>query len=96
MQLHRPLAERVLRPGKDLQRQIDEGGIDRVELVLEAEAVVRRQRPALRQEPVEQRRIEGVGLLLVDARQRRSRHRLHAQMIEPPPLRLQRGNDIAQ
>ena len=66
MQLHRRLAERVMRPGKQAQRQVDERTVEGVELVLEAEAVARRLALAARVELGEQRLIERVGLGLVD------------------------------
>lgn len=96
MQLHRGLAERVMRPGEDLERKLDERGVERVELVLETEAVPRRVGLAARVEAGEERLIERRGLLLVDPRQRRARDRTGAEMVEARRLRLEIGDDVAQ
>src|SRR5260221_8911500 len=96
MQLHRRLAERVMRPGEDLEREVDERGVERIELVLEAEAVARRMRQATGIKPFKQRRVELRRLLLVDARERAARHRACAQMIKARGLCFEIGDDVAQ
>src|SRR5260221_698622 len=96
MQLHRRLAKRVMRPGEDLEREVDERGVERIELVLEAEAVARRMRQATGIKPFKQRGVELRRLLLVDARERAARHRACAQMIKARGLCFEIGDDVAQ
>ena len=96
MELHRRLAERVMRPQKHREREIDERAVERIELVLEAEAVARRHPMTARAELPEQRLVERPGLLFIDARQRRARHWPGAELIEMRRLRGEISNHIAQ
>ena len=95
-QLHGALAERVARPREVRQRQSDERGIDRVELVLETTTVPRRPRPASRAELGEQRLAELKSLRPVDAGARCTPRRLDPGMMETRGLGGENCDHVAQ
>lgn len=96
MQFDGGLAVIEFGPGKDLQGQVDAAGIERIERALEAEAMRGAVQLATLEQPVKQRLIERVGLLLVQPRQRRAGEGLGARVIERPALLLQIGFDVTQ
>src|SRR5687767_10454142 len=96
MQLHRSFAKRVVRPGKDLERQIDERAVEGIQFILEAKAVPWRLCQAASVQMPEQRLVKRSGLLFVDPPQRCTRHRAHAEMIQTRSLGREVGDDITQ
>lgn len=82
MEFDRPLGGLIPRPGKDAQAEIDRGGIERAELVLEAEAMSWRRPLATGEKFAEQGLVEGAGLLLIDPGQRRPADGMDAEMVE--------------
>ena len=85
------------RPREDRQTQIDGRRIDRVQLVLEPKAVPRRALLTAAQQASEQRLVESVRLLGIDARQRGATDRRpYAQVIELAPLGAQVAHDVTQ
>ena len=97
VQLDRGLRASKGRPREDRQTQIDGRRIDRVQLVLEPKAVPRRALLTAAQQASEQRLVEGVRLLGIDARQRGATDRRpYAQVIELAPLGAQVAHDVTQ
>lgn len=96
MKFDRGFTGAKFRPGKQRQAQIDGAGVQRVELVLESEAVPRRQCLTARQQFVKQRFVQRMRLLLVEPRQGTARDRAGAQMVKLGRLRREAGDDVAQ
>ena len=85
MQFHGPLGLTKLCPIEDRQAQINDRGIQAVELVLEAELARRRQPLATRQQPVKDPLKEFRRPMTVGIREGRTLRRgPHAQVIESP------------
>ena len=97
VQLDRGLRASKGRPREDRQTQIDGRRIDHVQLVLEPKAVPRRALLTAAQQASEQRLVESVRLLGIDARQRGATDRRpYAQVIELAPLGAQVAHDVTQ
>jgi hypothetical protein len=80
-----PLALAKFRPRKDAQAEVDDGGVHRAERVFEAKPVLRRDRFALVEQPVEQPFENLPGPVFHRIRQRTSLDILQPEVI---PLKL--------
>lgn len=96
MKLDRPLALLRMRPGKDFQAKVDGGGVKRVELILEPEAVSRGQPLATRQQFVKKRLEQLMRLILVDPGETRATHPPQTQVVELPQLRIEVADEIPE
>ena len=87
MDLHGPFGVTELRPGEHTKTQVEDGGIEGDEFVLETKAVARGRCLAAGKQFVEQRLIEFPRLLLVAPGQRRTCDRDTAEVVEFGGLR---------
>ena len=85
-----------LGPGKNTETQVDGGCVERVELVLEAEAMARGAPLTLPKELSGQLLVERVGLSFVDSGQRRTGYDSATQMIQLGGLGREVSDDIAK
>jgi hypothetical protein len=83
VKLSRPFGLLVLGPREQRERQLDQRGIQQVDLPVKLEGLVaRRHRLTAGQQALEQLLIEGMWLLLIAAGQRCSAERFESQVIE--------------
>lgn len=96
MEFHGTLGGAELRPGKQRQAQVNRGGVQRIQLVTEPEAMTRRLLLTSGQQFMEQGLIKRMRLSLVDSGQRGTAHLSAAQVVELADLGGEIGDDIAQ
>jgi len=96
VELDTALGSAKLGPRKQRQAQIDHGGIQGKELVLEAELFPRSTGSALGVLVGKERPKERCWSLVVGIRKGCPLHHLHPQMVELCPMKLKMLNDIAQ
>ncbi len=96
MQFYRALGGAESGPGKDTEAEIDCRGIERIELVPEAEAMAGSTCLALGEEFSGQLFVQRVGLLFVNPGQGRAAHGGDSQVVELGSLGREVADDIAQ
>jgi hypothetical protein len=96
VQLHRALAAAKRGPGKHLGAQVDHGGIETEELVLEAQAFARRDRPTAVEELVEDVLIQLPGAVRIRVAEGRAFRDADPQMAEALLAAREAATDLAQ
>ena len=96
MQLHRPFGAPKHRPGKHVRTQIDDGGIQTEQLVLESERLRAGDLATPRQHLVEHDLIERPGAVGIGVGERRPRRRRDPEMRELALAARQPAADLAQ
>ena len=96
MQLDRPLGRSEIGPREGREAQLDGGGIERIQRVLETKLVAGRDPLATSQQRPKQGLAQRIRLVPVDARQAGAGQFDAAQVIKPMRLSAQVVDDVAQ